>query len=808
MSSTQLIEQCATRLRGIVEALDNIHDNTPHRWSTDLDEVHSSAESLLAMIKDQAPPSEDQLIAAGLSYPLAKEDAVQLWYAGFRSEVVTVLEAWEAIGHDIGMNPSKGELLDSLRNMAAICNAHGNDMPAQSAIDQRQAIADAITGALAFGAQASRPPPADHWLRPFYDIGRAEGQRTQELAMLVRMLASSLKRHAPESNLVARATNYLAAKGLAGTPLRDAPASVEQVGGDERAAFELFVRKHCGMPAHIAVNWDAKFTNDAWAGWQARAALAQPSPVRSSLLINGYQLRAALDFIAPDGTAEQLESEACIEWRQQDADFLEAGLYAFCAEYPEKGGVLLDEEPTNSQPSPAQELAERGTQHRFSTTEQTCRHDFAGVWWNDNGVTKTGRECRHCGFFVADAPEVQAEAERPELWAVHAQGPDELYAAFTREDAEKHAAELNALPMPEGIAVGAVVVPSPWPEAEHWKYLAEQEQDHKNEIAGRLRQLERICEGLPQDAIDGGWTAQGIRGYAKRLEDQLKAALAQVEALRAELQSQRERNTELIFKLGSATNGWGRCEKERDAALARVAELERQQPVAWMHDQPNRVDVIHRDVKDLLQRVPGSSRGIHRPLDVSEHYTIPLYAAPVAQAQHSVPEISGIGRDAEHPRAVVLYLRNEPSEEDMRAIQNFLRAISADVLTQAQHSMPKAWLDVQAERRRQVEAEGWTPEHDDEHDSGELAAAGAAYALHAADHLNPYSQGDGGDEAPSCWPWHDGIAGRGEGPEKTEPAWWKPSTPRRDLVKACALALAEIERLDRAAATQGGPSDA
>ncbi|HGM8365945.1 TPA: hypothetical protein ACKQBB_001703, partial [Pseudomonas aeruginosa] len=54
--------------------------------------------------------------------------------------------------------------------------------------------------------------------------------------------------------------------------------------------------------------------------------------------------------------------------------------------------------------------------------------------------------------------------------------------------------------------------------------------------------------------------------------------------------------------------------------------------------------------------------------------------------------ISGIGRDAEHPRAVVLYLRNEPSEEDMRAIQNFLRAISADVLTQAQHSVPEAKL--------------------------------------------------------------------------------------------------------------------
>ncbi|HGJ9381279.1 TPA: hypothetical protein ACJX8O_003456 [Pseudomonas aeruginosa] len=59
-----------------------------------------------------------------------------------------------------------------------------------------------------------------------------------------------------------------------------------------------------------------------------------------------------------------------------------------------------------------------------------------------------------------------------------------------------------------------------------------------------------------------------------------RAFVAQAEriagALRAELQSQRERNTELIFKLGSATNGWGRCEKERDAALARVAEFEAQ----------------------------------------------------------------------------------------------------------------------------------------------------------------------------------------------------------------------------------------
>ncbi|HFH2583013.1 hypothetical protein [Pseudomonas aeruginosa] len=176
-----------------------------------------------------------------------------------------------------------------------------------------------------------------------------------------------------------------------------------------------------------------------------------------------------------------------------------------------------------------------------------------GIMWNEEKSQYVRVHEKHCSLrtwnsFVAlwagwmaraalaqpsPAQAEHAEAELPELWAVHAQGPHELYAAFTREDAEKHAAELNALPMPEGIAVGAVVVPSPWPAVQHWQYLAEQEQDHKNEIAGHLRQLERICEGLPQAAIDGGWTVRGIRGYAKRLEDQLKSALARVAELTA-----------------------------------------------------------------------------------------------------------------------------------------------------------------------------------------------------------------------------------------------------------------------------------
>jgi len=39
---------------------------------------------------------------------------------GEAADSITVLEAWEAIGHDTGMNPSKDELLDSLRYMSRL----------------------------------------------------------------------------------------------------------------------------------------------------------------------------------------------------------------------------------------------------------------------------------------------------------------------------------------------------------------------------------------------------------------------------------------------------------------------------------------------------------------------------------------------------------------------------------------------------------------------------------------------------------------------------------------------------------------
>ncbi len=93
----------------------------------------------------------------------------------------------------------------------------------------------------------------------------------------------------------------------------------------------------------------------------------------------------------------------------------------------------------------------------------------------------------------------------------------------------------------------------------------------------------------------------------------------------------------------------------------------------------------------------------------------------------------------------------------------------------------QAAIDLLAERQRQVTAEGWTSEHDDKHGDQSLALAAAWYAT-------PEFTRDALDvNDMSLWPgsWLD--------------EYFKPGNRRRELVKAGALILAEIERLDRAA---------
>lgn len=82
--------------------------------------------------------------------------------------------------------------------------------------------------------------------------------------------------------------------------------------------------------------------------------------------------------------------------------------------------------------------------------------------------------------------------------------------------------------------------------------------------------------------------------------------------------------------------------------------------------------------------------------------------------------------------------------------------------------------EIIAERKRQIDIELFDSAHDDRHSGGELASAAACYAL---------------GRRTKWWPW--------------DQDWWKPSTRQRNLVKAAALMVAEIERLERLAKAHG-----
>ncbi|HDZ3372132.1 TPA: hypothetical protein RSV04_000451 [Pseudomonas aeruginosa] len=330
-----------------------------------------------------------------------------------------------------------------------------------------------------------------------------------------------------------------------------------------------------------------------------QAALAQPSPVRSSLLINGYQLRAALDFIAPDGTAEQLESEACIEWRQQDADFLEAGLYAFCAEYPEEGGVLLDEEPTTAQPSPLQSE--------------------------------------------------QAEAERPVVVA---------HVVHSNPVVLDQCAQLNANDEMMTVAQHTASV-ARWAEMFN---RVEQERDAALAEVNRLRE----SKGDPSGSFDRCMRMMYERDEnAKRLD----AALARV----AELEKQEPVAT--IAKVPG--EDWNGLHFYRDLQGMQPGTKLYAAPVAQAQQLHDLDKQCRDDVARALGLRPSQERGFAWSYLLASIKSCVKASEDAAQAQHSVPEVSGIGRDFAHPRSVVLYLRTEPTDDDLRAIHDGLRSLAA-----------------------------------------------------------------------------------------------------------------------------------
>lgn len=227
------------------------------------------------------------------------------------------------------------------------------------------------------------------------------------------------------------------------------------------------------------------------------------------------------------------------------------------------------------------------------------------------------------------------------------------------------------------------------------------------------------------------------------------------------------------------------AERERDEALALVAKWRKASGLESAHPdgvQPEHLEIElrRRDAVEHKLRVALSPDSLGDAMQtvwddrIADSDTIPdcikLVGKNAMASAHFAPSSFAI-TVSEHLLAGI-----------PRVIADPKRSVSSGVVA-----------ELLLERNRQKEIEKRSDEHDDKYCCGELPAAAACYAIAAsvAERTEPTdgSKAFGGDvsePAASLWPWHNGK--------------WKPTTRRRDLIKAGALIVAEIERGDRASA--------
>ncbi|EPG5927161.1 hypothetical protein L4P45_005870 [Pseudomonas aeruginosa] len=213
---------------------------------------------------------------------------------------------------------------------------------------------------------------------------------------------------------------------------------------------------------------------------------------------------------------------------------------------------------------------------------------------------------------------------------------------------------------------------------------AEQAEAERPEVFGLERyRVERTGQGFwPYCVRAGDGTRELFAGHlkqCKRVAAQLATAFEDGKFVAGALREQYECNTAIMH---ARTEALSRVTSERDAALSRVAELEKQEPVATVAKVPgedwNSLD-FHRDLQDMQ---PGTK----------------LYAAPLAQAQ----QLHDLDKQCRDDVA-----RARPNKERGFAWSYLLASIKSCVKAsgdsaQAQHSVPEGWKLVPVEPTEDV----------------------------------------------------------------------------------------------------------
>lgn len=239
----------------------------------------------------------------------------------------------------------------------------------------------------------------------------------------------------------------------------------------------------------------------------------------------------------------------------------------------------------------------------------------------DGYVGEVCRECDGSGWFVTPE-QARAALAQPSGEVVVTKNESGAIVSVTRQDKEGRV--LSVIAESATLTAQAEQAEAERPEVVAWQYrvTAGPQTGWSLWHPGKGEEFERsyTVERRPLMTV----------AQHERIVGELRAVIAQLrqhkndymdsgqETYRALQNEIREREAE-IARLDGLVSG---RTAERDAALARVAEMEKQEPVA------------------TVARVPGEDwNGLHFYRDLQG---IPsgtkLYTAPVAQAQHSVPE--------------------------------------------------------------------------------------------------------------------------------------------------------------------------
>lgn len=265
--------------------------------------------------------------------------------------------------------------------------------------------------------------------------------------------------------------------------------------------------------------------------------------------------------------------------------------------------------------------------------------------------------------------------------------------------------------------------------------------------------------------FDKGW--DGVRAYGYTEEDMASYARAAVEAERAQ----------------RLPDGW---------KLVPVEPTPKMLVALWEHRERMRgrgENAIAREGYSALlastpapaQRGPSQIKAEHKTVTPSGTVVTRLELTDKAKEslRANVTHIPGIAKHQEPPQQERKPMTNAPTEvEKLMDAAGLCRRCAEPTDT-------RGVKDVLAERQRQIKSEGYSPESDDAYWQNDLVKAAVCYAWP----MYPMREGVGEDPhdqrkwAPDLWPW--------------EARHWKPKDRRSNLVRAGALILAEIERLDR-----------